>query len=250
MIYGFYNSAAGMMVNEYRQDVIANNLANADTVGFKPDVAVFAERLQESQRFGRLGPSARDLENLSGYVWQGQTHTAFDPGPMVNTGNPLDVALDGPGFFLVQSDGQTFATRDGRMLVDPQGRLLSVSDGAPVLGQGDNPIVVNPFGGQPAVDQDGRIQQDGITVGRLAVVDFDDYDALRKVGVQRFAIPDEVEPVPAHARVLGGVTESSGVVPVKEMVSMIEAARAYQINARMVSLQDDSVGRLISIVNS
>ena len=116
MIYGLYQSAAGMMTNEYRQNVIANNLANAQTVGFKRDVAVFSERLRESELDRYSNPSNDLMEALSGGLWLGRTHTDFSNGELTRTGNPLDVALEGAGFLMVESGGRQLLTRDGRMV--------------------------------------------------------------------------------------------------------------------------------------
>lgn len=247
MIYGLYNSAAGMMTNEYRQTVLANNLANADTVGFKRDVATFAERIPARLAGVRDGPSAAHLEELSGGLWLGQTFTDFSDAAKASTGNWSDVALDGPGFFVVQGNGQPLFTRDGRMLMDATGRLVAASDGAAILNSGGVPIQLNPHGGQPSIDVQGRIEQDGAIVAELGVVDFENYDALRKVDAARFAAPENAA-IPSPALVQAGYMESSGVRPVSELVSMIEASRAYQLNARMVSLQDETAGRLISTI--
>ena len=247
MIYGLYHSAAGMMTNEYRQSVVANNLANADTVGFKQEVAVFAERDPESIAGNRHGPSAEGLEGLSGGLWLGRTYTDFSQGALQETGNLHDVALDGPGFLVVEVDGEPQYTRDGRLIKDSQGYLRAVTDGAPVLGIGGGPIVMNPHGGQPTFDEDGRVRQDGLVVGQLAVVDFAERGGLRHAGGGRFDAGD-AEPIASPARVVAGYVERSGVEPVKELVNMIETSRAYQINARMLSLQDQSIGRLISMI--
>lgn len=247
MIYGLYNSAAGMMTNEYRQAVLANNLANADTVGFKRDVTAFAERTPARLAGLRDGPSAPGLEGLSGGLWLGQTSTDFGEAAKVPTNNWSDVALEGPGFLSVQVNGQPQFTRDGRMIMDADGRLVAATDGAPILNSSGLPIQLNPHGGLPSIDQQGRIQQDGATVAELGVVDFENYDALSKVSATRFTAPEN-SAVPSPALVQGGYTESSGVQPISELVNMIEASRAYQINARMVSLQDETAGRLISTV--
>lgn len=248
MIYGLYQSAAGMLVNEYRQDVLANNLANADTVGFKRDIATFAERVPATEAGLRRGASADLLRDLSGGLWLARTVTDYRSGSLQRTDNPLDVALDGDGFLLVEQNGEALATRDGRLLMDADGALVAAADGAAVLGVGGAPIRLNPRGGTPAIDSEGGITQDGMLVGRLALVDFADYGRLRKVGQGRLDMQDS-PPAVATARVLSGVTESSGVEPVRELVSMIEAARAYQLNAQMVSLQDESAGRLINQVS-
>ena len=250
MIYGLYNSAAGMMVNEYRQAVIANNLANADTVGFKRDIAVFAERMPARTAGMRRGPSAPDLSGLSGGLWLGQTCTDFGEASKIRTENPLDIALDGPGFLVVAADGQQLLTRDGRLRTDAEGRLVATTDGAAVLGVGGLPIQVNPLGGPVTIDEDGRVQQDGRVVGELLRVDFADYGALRKVGDGRYTAPEDATLRPAVARVQAGYLESSGVKPIHELVQMIAASRAYQMNARMVAVQDQTLGRLVSLITS
>jgi len=245
MIYGLYQSAAGMLTNEYRQDVVADNLANAETPGFKRDIASFAERQPAALAGLRDGPSNESLATLTGGLWLGHTVTDYRPRPL-KPGGTLDVALDGPGFLKVARDGETFVTRDGRMILDQTGRLLAATDGAAILGQGDVPIQVNPRGGEPQFDEDGRITQDGTIVGQLALVDFADYDRLRKVAAGRFSAAGSRE-IDSPAYVRAGFVESSGVEPVKELVGMLEASRAYQFNAQMLTLQDQTVAQLINV---
>jgi len=247
MIYGMYQSAAGMMVNEYRQDVLANNLANAETVGFKREIATFAERLRASEAGRREGPTNNLMEALSGGVWLARTATDFSEGAFVRTDNPLDVALAGPGFLRVAADGREYLTRDGRMVMNSDGWLVSVVDGAAILGRAGQPIRLHPRGGEISIDEDGRIAQGGRRVAQLALVDVKDYETLRKAGAGRFSA-ENLELTSSPANVISGVMESSGVEPVKELVTMIEAARAYQLNAQMLSLQDQSAGRLINAV--
>ncbi len=247
MIYGLYHSAAGMLTTEYRQAVISNNLANADTVAFKRDVATFAERLPESSVGLRRGPSAADMAGLTGGLWLGRTCTDFSAAGKIVTNNALDVALDGPGFLAFEAGGQVLYTRDGRLRRNSEGLLVSAADGAPVLGRGGAPIRVDPAGSEPTIDQYGRVTQDGVLVGELELVDFRDYGALRKVGQTRFAGPDR-DAVPSETLVQPGYVEAAGVQPVLELVDMMEASRAYQMNARMVSLQDETAGRLINAV--
>lgn len=247
MIFGLYHSAAGMMVNDYRQGVLANNIANADTVGFKRDIAVFSERIPAWRAGEREGPSARDMESLSGGLWLGRTHTDYAEGSLTQTGNPLDVALDGPGFLVVGVEGQPLLTRDGRMMTQPDGQLVSAIDGAPVLGRGGMPIYLDPNGSRDdiAIDDEGRIFQDKRLVGQLELVDVEDYGTLTKVGQSRFIGPDD-QGIRAGARVRSGYVEASSTRPLKELVSLIEASRAYQMNAQMIRLQDQSLTQLIS----
>ena len=247
MIYGLYESAAGMMTTEYRQAVLANNLANADTVGFKRDVAVFAERVPAAQAGLREGPSAPDLEGLSGGLWLGRTYTDFSVGDKIRTDNPLDVVIENQGFLSVDAGGQRMFTRDGRMMLDPDGRLVAVTDGAPILGRGGFPIQLNPRGGRPSIDEDGRVFQDGAMVGELETVNFPADVPLLKTGDARVIAPDGTAFAVAP-QVQSGYVESSGARPLTELVSMIEASRAYQMNAQMLSLQDQTAGRLITAV--
>lgn len=247
MIYGLYQSAAGMMTNEYRQNVIANNLANSQTVGFKRDIPIFSERLRESMLDRYNNPTNDLMESLSGGMWLGRTSTDFSDGPLSKTGNPLDVALEGPGFLMVQVDGRQLLTRDGRMMTDEFGRLVSVSDGAAILNRAGSPIVLDRNGGEITITSDGRIQQDGREVARLGLTDVEDYRTLRKHGNGRF-ISTSDERIEAVARVHAGFVESSAVRPVHELTGMIESSRAFQINARMVSLQDEMLGRLVNQV--
>lgn len=247
MIYGLYHSAAGMLTNEYRQNVITNNLANAETIGFKQQIPVFAEREPAAVAGWRTGPTDASLAGLSGGLWLGRTHTDFSPGNFVATGNGCDVALDGPGFLVVEVHGRPQYTRDGRLMKDADGLLRAAADGAPVLGAGGAPIRMNPWGGQPTLDEDGQVWQDGVPVGQLAVVDFADRRVLQPAGGSRFDAGDAAT-VPAPARVVSGHLEASGVEPVRELVQMIEANRAYQFNAQMISLQDQTIGRLITVI--
>lgn len=247
MIYGLYQSAAGMMVEEYRQGVLSNNLANADTVGFKRDLAVFAERTPAWRTGERQGPSAVDLQNLSGGLWLGRTRTDFSEGTHTQTGNPLDVALEGPGFLGVQINGQPQYTRDGRLQLDATGTLVAASDGAPVLGEGGAPLRMNPRGGQPSIDSSGFVSQDGALVGRLTIVDFADHTALQKTTGQRFVAPDGAAQR-SSAYVQSGTLEQGTVEAIHELVSMLDATRAHQLNAQMVTLQDQTLGRLTAVI--
>lgn len=247
MIYGLYHSAAGMLTNEYRQAVLANNIANADTVGFKRDVVAFAERVPATSAGVRSGASADNLAGLSGGLWLGQTFTDFTETPKTYTANWSDVALEGPGFLVVSVNGEALLTRDGRLRMNADGQLVAAADGAHVLGRGGGPIQLNPRGGEPRIDEEGRIIQDGTIVAELELVDYEDYAMLRKAGATRFLAPADGA-YRASALVQSGYTEASGAQPIRELVDLMAASQAYQLNARMVALQDESLGRLINTV--
>src|SRR5262245_15650011 len=176
-----------MMAQEYRQDVIANNLANAETVGFKREIASIAERRRADEAGVRHGPSDRLLDTLTGGAWLGRTDTDHSEGPFQHTGNPLDVAIDGPGFLRVETGRGELLTRDGRMTMDAYGMLVATTDGAPVLSTAGIPIRVNPRGGQVFINEIGEVEQDGAIRGRLCLVDVPNYAALQKAGAGRFS---------------------------------------------------------------
>ena len=132
MPFGLYISAEGANVQTRRQDVIANNLANVDTVGFKKDLAVFQARYAEGIEQGLVPADAETIENEGGGVMTVETVTDFSGAPLKRTGRPLDMAVRGDGFFAVQKDGETFLTRAGDFRLTEQGTLVT-QQGYPVL---------------------------------------------------------------------------------------------------------------------
>jgi flagellar basal body rod protein FlgG len=234
-----------MLVNQYRQDVIANNLANVDTASYKRDLPAFSERLVEAQR--RLGATRNTvLDGQTGGVWSAPTATDWQAGGIEVTGNSLDAAIAGRGFFAVQASDGVRYTRDGRFTIDAQGRLATAGDGLPVLNQQGAPIVLGDDARDVRLRADGAVMVNDQPLAQLQVVDFD-AASLRKVGRNLVAADAAPQPVASQLRI--GSIEKSNVDPMMEMVSMIEASRAYQLNAQMVTLQDGTLGRLISEVS-
>lgn len=249
MTYGLWLSTAGLQVNEYRQSVLANNLANADTVGFKHDLAVMQERPVASAG-GDPRFAHRVLDGMTGGTWVRPTVHTFERGEFEQTGNPLDVAIDGDGFLSVSDGSETRFTRDGRMTVNPGGELvLTAGEGRwRVLDDVGQPMVVDPTaGGTVEVSDDGTIRQGGAAIGTLGVVAFADRSQLSKVGgnLYRNAGP---QPAATDARVRSGHVERSTVNPVAGLAKMIEASRAYELNARMISMQDQTIGMAVTTV--
>ncbi|MHC4065825.1 MAG: flagellar hook-basal body protein [Planctomycetota bacterium] len=253
MTYGLWLSAAGMQVNQYRQNILANNLANANTVGFKKDLAVLSERLVESRTAaaaGRYGSGV--LDNISGGTFVAPTYHSFANGHPTPTGNPLDVAIDGEGFFTVRVGNETRYTRDGRLTVNSENELVMVSGGgrAKLLDDTGSPVTLLPtsVGGKPQVLSDGTVRQNGTVVGKLGVVEFADRNTLRKVGANLFqATAGRPQPA-AASTVLAGTVEQSNADPVEGLATLIEVSRAYQLNAQMISLQDTTIGQAVSRV--
>lgn len=245
MIYGLYQSAAGMLVNQYRQDVIATNLANVDTAGYKRDVASFSERLVEA-RVSAAASRHPVLDEMTGGVWAAPTHTDWSQGVADVTGNNLDAMIAGKGFFAVETPEGVRYTRNGQFARDPQGRLVTVGQGYPVLDEQGSPISIPEEARTVRIANDGNILVNDQPTARIQVVDFDDPASLRKAG--HGLVEADSQPQPIQAVLRPGAVERSNVYAMTELASMIEASRAYQLNAQMVTMQDGTLGRLISEV--
>ena len=247
--YGLWLSAAGMQVQDHRQSLIANNIANSETTGFKQDLSVITQRRVESRESATgmrfLHPV---LDEMPGGLNVRETFTGFAQGPIEGTGKPFDVAVKGEGFLAVSDGDVTRYTRDGEFTVNTNGDLvLAAGEGRwRVLDGGGNPITIDPTGRQAAISEDGTIRQGETIVGKLGLFSTPDKQSLRKVGGNLFEASQEM--VPIAGRFVPESTERSNVDIMHELVTMIEAARAYQLNATMIQLQDDLTGRAVQTV--
>ncbi len=244
MPYGMYLSAEGAQAQSKRLEVIANNMANINTVGFKPDAAAFQSRFAEAIQEGHAGAGSRGIDDVGGGVKVIETLTNFAPGRLQRTGNEADMAIIGNGFFQVAGEGgEPLMTRAGAFRLDPEGRLLTANNRA-VLDAGGAPIQLAP--NVPwSVSKDGFIQQSGGAIP-LALVEPESLDDLTKVGANLFRSRSEVQPVGENAReVRSGYLEMSGANSTQQMMAMIEASRAFEANARMIQTQDDAMGQLV-----
>lgn len=251
---GIYISASGMLQDAQRLDVIANNLANATTTGYKRDTVVsqtFAEVMIE-----RLGDQSSDLALAAGgragigslgmgsYV--AMTATRLRDGAVQYTGGDLDVALQGNALFAVQTPAGIRYTRSGSFTQDAGGRLVT-SGGHPVLVDGDEAAYP---GRRLAVTEQGELMADGAVVGRLTIVFTDQTGPLRKVGSNLYAadgLGSHVMPEPATEgqpyRLLVGYLEAANVEPVLEMVALMATMRSYEANQKALQIQDEALGK-------
>ena len=212
-----------------RQGVVANNLANISTTGFKRDVS-FIEFL--------TGDPASKLV----------VRTDFAPGRLKQTDNPLDLALVGRGFFAVETDDGEAYTRNGRFTVGEDGVLRTVS-GFPVLGL--NGPVTLPLegmrGGGLTVTARGEVLVGGEPAAMLRIVDFESYAGLKKVGADLFKATAGSFPEPAvEPAVRQGNLEESNVDPIGEMVGLIELQRRFESSLRVVRALDGALGRAVN----
>ncbi|MCC6446099.1 MAG: flagellar basal-body rod protein FlgF [Armatimonadetes bacterium] len=250
MVRGLYTAASGMVAQQKIQDVLAQNLANADTAGYKQDVAVFQsfkdmmikrihDRYLHTPRggidvrpgVGRLGTGAV----VSGVV------TDMAPGAIRQTNEKLDAALVGDGFFAVQTAAGVQLTRNGAFRLDAGGRIVT-QKGDPVLGEG-GPIRVNPRQ-EVTIADNGAVFQGSRRIDRLRVLQLPAGQNPAKTGETFFAANGAV---PArNCTVRQGHLESSNVSVVREMIDMISGLRAYEAAQKAVQAQDDTLGRAVN----
>jgi flagellar basal-body rod protein FlgF len=248
MIYGLYLSAAGTLASQHQMEVLSNNLANVATVGFKRELAAFKEAPLEADLRGE-GPAFRHpvADGVGGGLFPEPTFLDLRPAALKRTESPSDLALDGEGFFVVDTPAGKQLTRDGRLQVASDGALVRLVDGRPLLDAAGQPIQIaadKPF----TVAASGVVRQDGQERGQLAVVTAGQ-KSLRKVGGGLFALSDGASTEAAkNATVRQGYLEESGVEPTTEMTDLILASRTYELNARMIQNQDRTLGQLINTV--
>lgn len=246
MTHGIWASVGGLQVNEYRQSLAANNMANVNTVGFKNDLAIIRQRRNESDENSAARQFASSpFDGLSGGTWVRPTYTNFGQGPIEQTGRAMDAALEGDGFFVVGDGNEVRYTRDGRFARNAKGNLVLSADGGrfKVLDSAGQPInIADPSAGMVTIGRNGTVMQGNDVLGRLGLVDFEDHTQLRKAGQSTFQLIGNARRIPASAEVLGGNVEASTVSPIASLTNMIEVSRAYELNARMISLQDETLG--------
>ena len=250
MITGFYTSAGGAVTQGIRHGVVANNLANVDTVGFRRDVTVISTLPPEGERAGLpLLERSRFFESLGGGALPTTTHTVHEPGKVRQTGRSLDVAITGSGFFRVRrADGSLAYTRAGNFHLAPDGRLLTADGQAEVLGQGRTAIQLPDENVQ--IGRDGTLRRDGVELGRLGLVRFAEPSRLEKVGENLFVAGAWAEAEggvgAGEVEVQQGQLEISGANAMESMVAMIEALRAYEANMSFIRIQDQTLARAVA----
>lgn len=258
MVRGLYQNASSMMYLLDKLDAVAHNIANTDTSGYKRKSVFFRQLIDAQQALEKNAVQLRlDDENgrVQGYAkdhccrpwgkdfqFDGDisTYTDYSAGNIKETGNPLDVALAGDGFFGVQTPDGVGYTRDGQFKIDANGVLVN-ADGYPIMGEA-GPITVS--GSKVDISETGEIAVDGTVVNRLMIRTFDAANLSRiRDALYR---PDENTPgTEANARVEQGYLETSNVNAVREMVEMIQVNRHYEANSRVMTTIDRSIERLL-----
>lgn len=243
MLRGLYVAATGMLNEERRLDVVANNIANADTTGFKRSVAVTESMASLLLRRLGDGPAAPAIGTLGLGVAIAEPRTVFTQGGFRFTGRDLDVALVGDGFFAVDTPAGVRYTRDGAFSVSADGYLLT-ADGNRVLGA-TGPLQVGTTG-KVTISESGEVSVDGAVKGRLRLAAFPAGTDLRREGDNRFRATGGAVERPASATLQVGYLEQANVQPVREMVEMISVMRAYEANQRVVKAHDETLGQAVT----
>lgn len=248
MVKGLYTAYTGMINQEHRMDVLTNNLANADTNGFKKEGAtsqsfgdVLAYKIKDASEGAHL---ARRIGTNNPGVKIGENYTDFSQGPLKVTDNTFDLALTDKGFFAIEFTNKSGVssvkyTRDGNFTLTVDGYLVT-QEGDAVLGTDGNPIQIDPQL-DTMIDSGGRIIQDGTVVATVQVTDFEDYNYLEHYGENYYQPVDgavETEPL---AKIYSGYLETSNMSIVTEMVNMITVAREYDSNQRIITTYDSTL---------
>jgi flagellar basal-body rod protein FlgF len=248
MIYGLYLSASGVLANSVRQDVIANNLANSETIGFKRDLAMFRQRLTAAQELG-LNPatdSNQMLEALGGGIMVAGGGIDTAQGELEPTGNALDLAIQGEGYFAVRQQGKTYLTRNGNFMADRAGRLITNS-GQEVLDEKQKPIVLSST--LPAqVAADGTVSQGGQAVAKIGLFGPPAGAQLAKRGRTLLEATGGGALRPADGTIRSEFLERSNVDPATELTALMDAQRQLEANANMIRFQDQTLSRLVNDV--
>lgn len=256
MLRGLYTAYTGMLNEQYRMDIMSNNLANADTTGFKKEgstsqaydevMAVKIKDLSENPNVPKR------LGKMSLGVKIGETFTDFSQGSLRITDNTYDLAIGGNGFFNIEftnkaGETSTKYTRDGGFTLTKEGYLVT-KDGDYVLGE-DGRIQVSTTAAETIIDRDGSIYQDGNLVTKIKVTEFEDTNYLTHYGetmwdAKEGAVSHDVE----NPNIYQGYLEMSNANVVKEMVNMITISRQYEANQKMITTYDDTLEQSMQLI--
>lgn len=226
---GYYAACAGLRARTQALEIVANNLANLNTTGYRAQDATFRALLAGSAR-SAVNPLNR-VVNAFGVL--GGTRVDLRGGSTVSTGNPLDLAIEGDAFFAVQARGRMLYTRNGNFRLS-RSRQLITALGDPVLGE-QGPITLPS--GQIAIGGDGTISVDGAVAGRLNLASFRDNGSLEAVGDSYYAAPKNMKAMAAKdSSVRQGMLESSNVNPVASVIGLINVQREAEMLQRVMSV--------------
>lgn len=265
---GVYTALSGAMAQSQRLDTIANNLANVNTPAFKKDQQVFKEYLTANEKppsviqVPRIPASVESFYDMQGgdksFVDSAGTYTNFTQGSLKSTGNPMDVAIDGNGFFEIATPQGVRFSRLGAFKLDGNGQLVT-GDGHPVLRaspEGTDPEarVFRVAGEAPLVITDsGDVFEGQNNLGRISLVDIPNKDSISKVGSSLYEFKKNAQPEVvniANPSLKQGFVEMSNVNIVAEMTDMIATTRTFESTQKAIQAYDSMSDKLINVVGS
>lgn len=273
MLKGLYTAYTGMINEQHRMDVMTNNLANADTNGFKKEGTtsqafdtVLAYKIKDLSEPGNLPKNLGtaktfdedSVDNPDRWVSRtgmnlgvkiGENYVDYSEGPIKETGNTFDLAISDRGFFAVEytnkaGETSTKYTRDGNFTMDRQGYLVT-QDGDFVLDENGRHIKMNtalPV----SIDRGGTIMQEGTSVATIGLTDFEDYDYLERFGENYFQTVDGATEIDSEAQIYSGYLELSNISIVTEMVNMITLQRQYESNQKLITTYDETLDTAVN----
>lgn len=238
MIRGIYTNAGSMLSLQLKQEITANNLANSNSTGFKKD-GVFRKHLIDHDTILRQNATDfRNLEDVDG------VEINFKQGELYATGNSLDTAIEGKGFFTIQTPDGIRYTRNGNFSLDQDGFIVT-SNGHYLLGT-NGPI--QALGDSIFIGDDGSVSVDNNLVDVLRMADFPEPYILSKIGNTLFEAADGTESATAAGsfKIRQGYLEESNVEMIQEMVNMIQLTRDFDSNQRSITMQDTTLDRAVN----
>lgn len=260
MIRSLYTASTGMQAQELSIDVIAHNLANVNTTGFKKSRAEFQDLFYQQLRAAGTPTGDGGTVPVGIQIGQGArpvaTATQFSEGDLLNTGNPTDLAIEGRGFFRVlKPDGQIGFTRAGNLKTDAEGRLVT-ADGFPL----DPPVTIPADAVEVAISPDGLVavrqsdQPEPVEVGTIELATFVNPGGLEAQGRGLFAQtaasgePQQDKPgAPGFGTLSQGFIEASNVKVVEEMIALISSQRAYEVNSKVIQAADQMLRQATNV---
>jgi flagellar basal-body rod protein FlgF len=274
MVRGIFTGASGMIAQQAKMDVTANNLANVDKTAYKKDTTIFKAfpdmiiRRINDDGLGIIPVGSYDSMPYVGKLGTGlevnEVFTQFEQGALMRTENQFDLALEGQGFFTVLTERGEKYIRNGSFTINDEG-ILMTHNGNPVLGENgiikiqkhnfivkeNGEIVINrELSDEEIVGQTQNEWQDPVVIDRLKLVDFPYKRHLKKMGTSMFMeTPESGPPIaPQNLKLRQGFLEKSNVNVVRGMVDMIEVQRSYEANQKSITTADSTLGRLINEV--
>jgi flagellar basal-body rod protein FlgF/flagellar basal-body rod protein FlgG len=232
---GFYAACTALIAQSQSLDVVANNLANTSTAGYRTQHSIFRSVLANVHGL----PMSALNKATNNYGILGGSRLDLAQGGLERTGNDTDLAIEGSGFFVVQNTNGRFYTRNGNFHV-AKGQLVT-EDGSAVLG---NAGVIPIVPGKVGVSADGTVSVNGAVVGKIKLVDFKPGTALVSAGKNYYSAPKDFEIPAAKAEIRGGMLESSNVNPIASAVDLITVQRYADMMQRALSLFDAQFNRI------